>query len=305
MSSVVKKQTLIFDYNNLAFRTIFTKDVGITTPNPDFQTWRYLTFNSIYLAMNKYKYISEVILAMDDNKTWRKLFFPRYKETRKKARKKKQDVDWTTMYENFNGLAYDIKTHLPIKVLKVSQCEADDVIGILSLKQIKNDIIVVSNDEDYKQLLVKKNVRVYDPRKMKYMECDDPDMFIVEKCLLGQKKDDIFNILTPSDYGQTPETEGKRKPGFGPAALKKVMAYEGGWEKWLKDKNLENRFHKRNKILMDFNKIPLSVRNNITKAYNGYEYPNADNIHKFFKKNHFRAFLDDYTRVENKLLSLY
>ena len=298
-------ETLIIDFNNLCFRTIFTKDVGITTPSPDFQTWKYLTFNSIYLAMQKYKNLKQVILAMDDNKSWRKLFFPRYKESRKKSRDKQKDIDWSELYANFNGLAYDIKTLLPIKVLKVSQCEADDVIGVLTLDKINEGIVIISNDEDYKQLLTKKNVKVYNPRKMEYTKCSDPKMYITESCLLGQKKDDIFNILTPSDYGQTPETEGKRKPGFGPAALKKVMAYEGGWEKWLKDKNLEDRFYKRNKVLMDFTLIPQSIRNNIIKAYDGYEYPEADNIYKFFKKNHFRGFLEDFSSVENKLLRLY
>jgi len=299
-------ETLIFDFNNLCFRTVFTKDVGITTPEPDFQTWKYLTFNSIYLSMQKYKNLKQVILAMDDHKTWRKVFFPRYKESRKKARSKQVDIDWTEMYANFNELAYDIKTLLPIKVMKILQCEADDIIGVLTLNKInEGGVVVISNDEDYKQILSKKNVQVYNPRKMEYTKCDDPKMYIIESCLLGQKKDDIFNIITPSDYGQTPETEGKRKPGFGPAALKKVMAYEGGWQKWLKDKGLEDRFYKRNKVLMDFNLIPQSIKSNIIKAYDNYELPESDNIYKFFKKNHFREFLEDFSRVENKLLRLY
>ena len=72
-----------------------------------------------------------------------------------------------------------------------------------------------------------------------------------------------------------------------------------------KDNKLEDRFYKRNKVLMDFRCIPQAVRSNIIKAYENYEYPDADNIYKFFSKNKFRGFLDEFTSVENRLLRLY
>ena len=296
---------LMFDFHNLIFRTIFTKDVGIYTPEPDFQLWRYLTFNSIFEALKIHKNATEVILAMDDTKSWRKVFFPRYKENRRKSRDKQVDVDWQQLFNEFNSFAYDLKTLIPFKLLKVKLCEADDVIGVLCQDKMEDEksVVVISNDEDYLQLLYMKNVKVYNPMKREYRKCKDTELFITEKCLLGQSKDNIFNIKTPDDWGLTPDTDGKRKPGFGPAALKKVMDY--GWEKWLKDNELEDRFNKRNKVLMDFRCIPQAVRSNIIKAYENYEYPDADNIYKFFSKNKFRGFLDEFTSVENRLLRLY
>jgi hypothetical protein len=294
--------SLLVDFNNLAFRTIFNKEVEITSASPNFQLWKYLTFNSLYLAIQKSSKINEVIVAMDDTQSWRKALFPRYKESRKKNRDKQKDIDWNQLYENFNGLAYDIKNNIPFKVMKILRCEADDIIGVLTLDRIEQDVVIISNDEDYMQLCSNK-VKLYRPDKQEYRECKDPEMFIVEKSLLGQSKDDIFNIKTPDDFGLTPETEGKRKPGFGPAALKKVMDY--GWEKWLVDNKLEDRFYKRNRPLMDFKLIPKPIRNNIIKVYNEYELPDAGNIYKFFSDNKFRGFLEDFTKVENRLLRLY
>ena len=290
------------DFNNLAFRMLFNKEVDITSASPNFQLWKYLVFNSLYQEISKSSKINEVIIAMDDNKSWRKKLFPRYKESRKKNREKQVDIDWKQLYDNFNGLAYDMKTHMPFKVMKINLCEADDIIGVLSLKVIKQDILIISTDEDYLQLCSNR-VKLYSPLKQEYRTCDDPEMFIIEKSLLGQKKDDIFNIITPNDWGMTPDTEGKRKPGFGPVALKKVMAK--GWENWLRENKLEDRFWKRNRPLMDFKYIPKSICNNIIKVYNEYEFPEADNIYKFFSTNKFRGFLDDFTPVENRLLKLY
>ena len=90
--------TILFDFNNLAFRTVFVKDVGITTPEPDFQVWKYMMINSIYESLYKIDNPYEVILAIDDTQSWPSVYFPRYKEHRKVQRAKQTDVDWQQMF---------------------------------------------------------------------------------------------------------------------------------------------------------------------------------------------------------------
>jgi hypothetical protein len=292
---------ILFDLNNLVFRVVFVKDVGITTPEPDYQLFKYMVTNSIYESLYNVRNVNEIILAVDDRKSWRSLYFPRYKESRKKQRDKKTDVDWQTLFSTMESFFNEIKTHLPFKVIKVQNCEADDVIAVLCTDILDGQKHIISNDEDFLQL-ISPDITLYNPSKQTKVECSNTEKFLLEKCLLGQAKDDIFNIKTPNDWGQTSETEGKKKPGFGPAALRKVMEY--GWEKWLKDNNLEENY-KRNRVLMDFHMIPKAIRSNIRKAYETYELPNPENIYKFFNRNKFRSFLEDFTRVENKLLELY
>ena len=293
--------TILFDFHNLAFRNFFSKDVGIITPEPDFNLWRYMMVNSIYQSLYKVENPTEVILAVDDTKSWRSLYFSRYKESRKKQRDKQSDIDWSQLFNTLNDYSIELRENLPFKIIQIQRSEADDIIAILCKEIIKGKKYIISNDEDFLQLC-SENIKLYNPRKKEYVECKDTERFIIEKSLLGQKKDDIFNVITPSDWGQTKETEGKRKPGYGPAALKKTMIY--GWEKWLKDEDLEENF-KRNRILMDFNYIPNAIKNNIRKAYDGYALPEPENIYKFFNRNKFQSFLEDFTNVERKLMELY
>lgn len=286
--------SVLFDLNNLAIRTFFSKDINANTPHPDFQLWIYFLINSIYQSMFNVEGVNEIILAVDSSHSWRKIYFPRYKEDRSEKREK-SDVNWDLFFKRFSLLQKDIKTYLPFKVLKVKNAEADDIIGVLCNNNKKN-YVIISNDEDYTQCL-KENVKVYNPTRKEYIRNIDTEDFLVKKSLLGQPKDCIFNIKTPIDY-----PKGKRKPGFGEKSLEKVMKM--GYKKWLEDNDLLERFE-INRNLIDFNRIPKTIKSRIINAYTSYELPEANNFYTFFKKHNLRSFLDDFERVELQLLNLY
>ena len=144
--------TVLIDFNNLCFRHFFAnKEIGITTPNPDFSLWRYMVIYGIYNLMNKFNNIDEVVIAVDDRSSWRKSYFSRYKESRKKTRDK-SEVDFPLLYSQIEEYQKELKHHFPFKVLKVRSAEADDVIAVLAMEG-KRDYVVVSNDEDYLQLV--------------------------------------------------------------------------------------------------------------------------------------------------------
>lgn len=288
------KTTVLIDFNNLAIRHFLTKDVAGFTSNPDLSLWRYTTFNSIYTMLMKFKKVKEVVVAIDDRVSWRKLYFKRYKESRKKKRDK-STINWPLLYAELNDLATQIFHDIPFKVLKVRNAEADDIIGIICLDG-KDKYIVVSNDEDYLQLYSNKT-RIYNPSKQAFVVCNNTERFLNEKCLIGQPKDDIFNIKTPLDW-----PVGKRKPGFGIKSAEKVL--EAGLDEWLEQNNLKKRFH-INRNLIDFKRIPEVVKNRVLKRYHEYTYPDPKNIYHFFKRNRFRGFLEEINQVENRLLQLY
>jgi len=288
------KTTVLIDFNNLAIRHFLTKDVAGFTSNPDLSLWRYTTFNSIYTMLMKFKKVKEVVVAIDDRVSWRKLYFKRYKESRKKKRDT-STINWPLLYAELNDLATQIFHDIPFKVLKVRNAEADDIIGIICLDG-KDKYIVVSNDEDYLQLYSNKT-RIYNPSKQDFVVCNNTERFLNEKCLIGQPKDDIFNIKTPLDW-----PVGKRKPGFGIKSAEKVL--EAGLDEWLEQNNLKKRFH-INRNLIDFKRIPEVVKNRVLKRYHEYTYPDPKNIYHFFKRNRFRGFLEEINQVENRLLQLY
>jgi len=297
---MLKRTVLLFDFNNLAARTFFVKDIGAHTPQPEFPLWRYRTFDAIYKALFRVANVQEIILAVDDRVSWRKLYFKRYKESRK-TKRDKSTVDWNLFYSNLSNLIQDIKDNIPFKVLHVKNAEADDIIGVLALHG-EDKYHIISNDEDFLQLSNRPNVVVYNPQKMQEVSVDDAEDFIVRKSLTGQGKDDILNIITPLDWGLTEETEGKRRPGFGPAKCEKVM--KEGYMFWLKRMGLEERY-KINRNLIDFQRIPQTIKGRIMKTYENYEYPEADNIYTFCKQMGFREYLDEFHKFETMLMRLY
>jgi 5'-3' exonuclease len=303
---------LLVDFNNLLFRTLYVREVYIQSDIPDFKLWRFLVYDSIYAVIKKFN-VSEVILAVDDKVSWRRSYFPRYKESRKKQRDK-SDIDFNIVFSVINKFIRELKHSMPFKIIKVRSGEADDVIGTLALEL--GNCIISSNDEDFHQLVDIKDNRLWNPSRQEFSEfpinihtkkdpimCKSAKEFLEYKILMGQSKDDIFNILTPNDWGLTPETEGKRKPGFGPKKAQKIIE-SGKIRQFLEDNNLEDHW-KRNSVLIDFQRIPNVIKNRVIDGYNNHTYPPPDNIYKFFKEFQMRYFLENFEFVEQKLMRLY
>jgi 5'-3' exonuclease len=293
------KTCVLVDLNNLMFRTLFSKDVNIRSPYANLSLWRYLVYDSIYASLKHIPDVGEIVLAVDDKTSWRKSYFSRYKESRKEKREK-TGINWDTLFATINAYISDLKHHMPFKVIRCRSAEADDVIGVICMS-ISNPCVISSNDEDYLQL-VSDTVKVWNPSKREYMKCDDTEEFLKMLCLMGQAKDDIFNVLTPNNWGQTPETKDKRKPGLGDVKAKKIL--KEGLETWLEKNDLKEHF-KRNQILIDFRKIPNVIGNRIMDAYDNYNFPPPGNMFGFFKKYQMRGFIEDFNKVERDLLRLY
>lgn len=306
--------TLLFDFNNLVIRSYFgVKEITEDPNDIQWGLWMYNVFNSIYQTLWKFRNVEEVILAVDDSNSWRKAVYSRYKESRKK-KKKKDKVDWKTLYAMMHKLASEFKHYMPFKVLKVKSAEADDIIGVLT-RVMKNPCAIIARDEDYFQCFAKKkNLRVYDPISQNLYSPDDfEDIkdFLLKLVLCGQKKDDIPNILTPNDWGLTESTEGKRRPGFGEKAFQKMKNDVKGFIRQGYTNNHYGRVDlhenlKRNRLLMDFDKIPHTIVDRILDCYNrSYNLPPIDNVYLWFEKYHMKAFMEDIHKIENKLQYLY
>lgn len=303
------ESVLLVDLNNLLFRTLYVREIGIQTEMPDFKLWRYLTFESIFHCIKKFD-ITEVILAVDDKISWRRSFFPRYKESRKKQRDK-QGIDFSIVFGVINKYLADLKHSMPFKIIKVRSAEADDVIAVLA-NELDN-CIISSNDEDFLQLVG--DTKLWNPSRQEFSEfpinlnkkdnpvmCETPEEFLKYKILMGQAKDGIFNIKTPNDWGQTVETQDKRKPPFGPKSAEKVI--RAGASEWVTENNLDDHWH-RNEVLIDFKKIPNIIISRIADAYNNYNFPPPDNMYPFFKRHDMRFFLENFEFAEPKLMRLY
>ena len=296
-------KTICFDVNNLAMRNLFGPDVLELDPkdkkkviNMDTELFKYRVFDAIYKALFKVQDVNEIVLAMDDRRSWRRLYWTKYKAHRKDSRDK-LDFDWDSYYDMYESFLQEIKETMPFKVIKCVDTEADDVIGVLCLEK-PNDFYIISNDKDFLQLS-DKNVTIYNPLKKAHVDHPNPELFLVEECMKGQSKDNIFNIKTPLDW-----PDGKRKPGFGDSAFEKVLSYAGGWEKWLEDHGLRDRYE-FNRNLMDFSRIPEEIKKRVIRDYDNYKKPDLEKILEFFRNHEWPEYVENFTQVENKIMMVY
>lgn len=297
------KKTLLIDMNNLVTRCIYSAPVLAEKELTfKYKMWKYIVFECIISTIRKFK-PQEIILCVDSPHCWRKDFYSIYKENRI-TKRKEDDFDWEYFFREYNTYLEELKV-LPFNIVKVDRTEADDIIAVLTLYLTTNDIIIISTDKDYKQLLSHKHCKIYDPIKKEYITLDvTPEDFLLHEIITGQTKDNVGNILTPLTWD-------KRKPPLGDKKLKKIL--EEGIECWLDnnlhamkkkyDVDIKERFEQNRKIL-DLKEIPEVYKKEITSTYSSYECPDLEKMYAFFKEQNWPSILDNYNYIENLLLGV-
>jgi hypothetical protein len=233
-----------------------------------------------------------LVICADGSNNWRKTYFPYYKINRKKGREE-STTDWSLIFEFASRFLSDLTEVFPFKVIRHDRAEGDDVIGVLTkyiteheceqegLFQSAPKILVISSDGDYKQLHKYKNVRQWNPIMKKYVEKPEPD-FLFEKCIKGDSGDGVPNALSPDDWFVN--GEGRAKP-----ITKKVIdRFKSG------DINeQEKRNFERNKVLVDFDCIPIDIQQEIIELYNQSTPVNDLNlVMNYLIKNRMRILLE-------------
>jgi len=90
---------------------------------------------------------------------------------------------------------------LPIDVYSIDNVEADDVIAYLAQNVLENEVIIMSADQDFLQL-VNDRIVVWSPNKKKYYTKEQifteygipAHNFLMYKCLMGDKSDNLEGI---------------------------------------------------------------------------------------------------------------
>jgi len=150
---------------------------------------------------------TRVILVFDGkgSSTNKKYIYPEYKANRGITRITNWDV-----FENQQEESDAIKNQivrlvdylkcLPVDMVSVDKVEADDVIGYLC-KQFENEVVIVSTDRDYLQL-VNDRIAVYSPKKKIYLDSHavkkeygvSPINFLNQKVVIGDKGDNVPGV---------------------------------------------------------------------------------------------------------------
>lgn len=249
---------LLVDLNQILLANFFAavgKHTNVTIEEP---MLRHMVLNTLRAINLKFRNnYGKMIIAADSTSNWRKEYFPHYKANRKKVRAE-SDVDWKAIYQCMDSIKQDLQDVFPYKFIQIDECEADDVIATI-VKHVRDEpIMIISGDKDFRQLQVYDNVEQYDPVRKKFLVESDPQQYLFDHILAGDKTDGVPNILSADDCLVTGEQmrklTGKRKEEL------------AGIQGRINDVNYRNWV--RNKTLIDLEMVPQYLENRILNKYN-------------------------------------
>ena len=244
---------LIFDYSQLA--------ISHATEQSDENLVRHMILNSIRMSVRKYKsvYGPDIVMACDSRKYWREEIFPHYKATRKK-KKADSTQDWDHIFKVLNNIKSELTNYSPYRVIEVEGVEGDDIIATLAIKYAPTQkVLILSSDSDFKQLQRFPNISQYSYIVKKMIKEKNPEAYLKEMFIRGQRKDDIPNILSDDDVFITD----KRQKSI----------YQVKLDVWMNQKPEEFctedmlKKYKRNQELIDLTKIPKHIVEKVIDTY--------------------------------------
>jgi 5'-3' exonuclease len=251
---------------------------------------RHMVLNSIRGYRSRFhEAFGEMVLCYDSKKYWRREYFPNYKSNRKKDRAN-SGLDWNTIFETLNNIRDEIKETFPYKVLEVEGAEADDCIAAIVQHVAETPsefehILILSGDKDFIQLHKYNNVQQYSPTVKKFIKDINPDIYIREHVLKGDRSDGVPNFLSPDN---TFVDELRQKP-----LTKKKL------ETWIdleptdycSDEMLRN--YQRNKTLIDLECIPSDLKVKILEDYQNAEHGDRSKLLNYFIKKRLKNLMND------------
>jgi 5'-3' exonuclease len=257
---------ILIDYNQIALSNIIVQKLN------DEQMIRHMILNSIRMYNKKYreKY-GQMVICCDGANTWRKEYFPQYKASRKKSRDEQSDTDWPEIFRILNLVRDEIKENLPYKVIHLEGCEADDVIGALTLEAQEfgkgEPIKIISSDKDFIQLHRFNDVSQFSPMQKKEVTDKNPHIYRFNHIMKGDKGDGIPNVKS----GDNVFVDSVRQT---PVSAKQLEEWLDNAEN-LKDVLSEElyRNYQRNKTLIDLSEIPKPVYEKIINTFDNTKKP--------------------------------
>ena len=239
--------------------TMMSMEKGQTEADVDFI--RHMVLNSLRMYRTEYneKY-GELVICCDSPHSWRREHFPQYKAGRKTGREE-SPLNWTQIFGCFETIKEELKTVFPYKFVQVDGAEADDIIGLLSRTESRNEkVMIISSDKDFIQLHQYDNVYQWSPVTKKLVNGIEPHGYLFEHILRGDKGDGIPNVLSADNS----IVDGVRQK---PITKKYVENFVLHNAEISGRSEMEIRNFHRNQKLIDLNETPPSLCEQIWEEY--------------------------------------
>lgn len=253
----------------------------------------HLYFRKIKDYLCNYKDI--IFCGEGHNSTaWRKEKYPLYKENRK-------DRAENPDYEFISKCYKDVEQFLQMfhcKVMRVDNCEADDVIYKLSeyFTSKGEQVNIISSDKDLTQICgMFDGISVYNPMSSMNKKCvaiTTADNYnkniIMEKAIVGDASDNIKGL-----------------PRCGGKTFEKMLADPAEWSKQM-SKGDNAKLYNTILDIVDLSRYPKEYQDSIIKKFESFDYYDFDveGVEKFFFDNNLNQCLREWSSVSGDIQML-
>jgi len=281
---------ILIDMNQVCISNLMIQIGSKRQNDVDENLVRHMVLNSLRMYRSRfYEEYGELVLCYDSKKYWRREYFPNYKSNRKKDREK-SGLDWNLIFETLNNIRDEIRDNFPYKVLDVEGAEADDCIAtvvdyISKTPTSFEKVLILSGDKDFIQLQKHNFVKQFSPVLKKFVNGQDPHLYIREHILKGDRSDGVPNFLSADD---TFVNELRQKP----LAKKKIDTWvELDPADFCTEEMLRN--YQRNKTLIDLECIPSELKEKILISYLKPAIGDRSKLLNYFIQKRLKNLMDD------------
>jgi hypothetical protein len=247
-------------------------------PKLDEGLFRHVTLNSIRMYNAQFREShGRMVICTDSHNSWRRDVFPFYKAGRRRDRED-SNIDWQHLFEVLRMVRREITEVFPYKVMEVDGAEADDIISTLARRfSPLENVVIISSDKDFQQLQRWPNVQQFSPYTKEFVVCPNPQLFLKEHIMRGDRSDGVPNFLSPDDIFMT---EGRQSP----VTEKKLAVWlEQEPETFCDSRMLRN--YRRNEQLVDLTRTPDHIQQTILEEFVKPPIGAANKIYSYLATN--------------------
>jgi hypothetical protein len=280
---------ILMDYSQVMLATLFANIGNHTNVELDENILRHMFLMSLRANRKKFKETyGEMVICCDSKNSWRRAAFPYYKGNRRSLREQ-SEIDWNALFAIMNNIRDEMFEYFPYKVITIDNCEADDIIGVVchtfgtALNNGAGKYLILSGDKDYIQLQKYANIDQYSPVRKEWIRHANPETYLAEHIIKGDRGDGVPNILSPDNC----LVIGERQKAI---TSKRLAMYNNTTENM--DSETLTRFH-RNKMLIDLNEIPQNYKDEILQEYNKEKEIGRSKLFNYFIEKRLKNLLTD------------
>ena len=278
---------ILVDMNQVTLSNLMIQIGRNTDVDPDMV--RHMVLNSLRGYRNRFnEEFGELVLCYDNKGNWRREYFPNYKHGRRKDRKA-SSLDWGAIFDTLHLIKQELQDNFPYKVLEVESAEADDIIAsvvryVSESPSHYEKVLIVSGDKDFIQLQKHSFVTQYSPVLKKFVNGIDPEVYIKEHILKGDRSDGVPNFLSSDDCFVN---EMRQRP----ISKKKLSTWiDLEPEDFCNEEMLRN--YQRNRTLIDLEYAPKEIHEACVNTYLNSTVNDRSGLLNYFIKHRLKNHMD-------------